>query len=172
MELKNADRPGWAQMTTGLPMDRRPDPQLPQDFWSALRVHKSLGEALDNRSPVEAALASLGAPCSHRAAQGLSRASLAWDLNHNRGPASPSDYFEAALRRGGCRESPTERALLRAWWLWALIVPLDPGLPAKFSLALGHRIWLPPSIPARFWKTEKNDASAEWMQFTRCSSIG
>ncbi|MFN9547062.1 MAG: hypothetical protein ACK6AD_08340, partial [Cyanobacteriota bacterium] len=36
MELKNADRPGWAQMTTGLPMNRRPDPQLPQDFWSAL----------------------------------------------------------------------------------------------------------------------------------------
>jgi len=36
MELKNADRPGWAQMTTGPPMDRRPDPQLPQDFWSAL----------------------------------------------------------------------------------------------------------------------------------------
>ena len=36
MELKNADRPGWAQMTTGLPMDRRPDPRLPQDFWSAL----------------------------------------------------------------------------------------------------------------------------------------
>jgi hypothetical protein len=23
-------------MTTGLPMDRRPDPRLPQDFWSAL----------------------------------------------------------------------------------------------------------------------------------------
>jgi len=36
MELKNADRPGWAQMTTGLPMDMRPDPQPPQDFWSAL----------------------------------------------------------------------------------------------------------------------------------------
>ncbi|MFN9547346.1 MAG: SGNH/GDSL hydrolase family protein [Cyanobacteriota bacterium] len=36
MELKNADRPGWAQMTTGLPMNRRPDPQPPQDFWSAL----------------------------------------------------------------------------------------------------------------------------------------
>ena len=54
MELKNADRPGSAQMTTGLPMDRRPDPQLPQDFWSALRVHKSLGEALDSRSPLEA----------------------------------------------------------------------------------------------------------------------
>ena len=38
MELKKANRPGWAQMTTGLPMDRRPDPQLPQDFWSALMV--------------------------------------------------------------------------------------------------------------------------------------
>jgi len=25
-------------MTTGLPMDRRPDPQPPQDVWSALRV--------------------------------------------------------------------------------------------------------------------------------------
>jgi len=43
MELKNADdRPGWAQMTTGLPMDRRPDPRLLQDFWSALRIKRSL----------------------------------------------------------------------------------------------------------------------------------
>jgi hypothetical protein len=70
MELKNPDRPGWAQMTTGLPMDRRPDPQLPQDFGSAL-------EALDNRSPVEAV------PCTNwelyaltGAAEGFSRASL------------------------------------------------------------------------------------------------
>jgi hypothetical protein len=51
MELKNADRPGWAQMTTGLPMDRRPDPQLPQDFWSALldRVNGVIGRDLLDR---------------------------------------------------------------------------------------------------------------------------
>jgi len=41
MELKNVDRPGWTQMTTGLPMNRRPDPQLPQAFWSALSPQPS-----------------------------------------------------------------------------------------------------------------------------------
>jgi hypothetical protein len=58
MELKNADRPGWAQMTTGLPMNRRPDPQLPQDFWSALgrQWNPSLAPTELSRVPLRAGL--------------------------------------------------------------------------------------------------------------------
>jgi len=75
-------------MTTDLPMDRRPDPQLPQDFWSALGhgqeeillqdtkgtldfwgVHKgSSGQPVATGS---CPLRQLGAPRSHRCRRGV-----------------------------------------------------------------------------------------------------